>query len=290
MSNSTYLLGPHDQITVWALGVDELSGRAVRVDTQGTIDLPLIGPMKVAGVSVEQVRSALESKLRPYVKDPQVSVNLVEMQSQPVSIVGAVNKPGNYQLQGRKTLIEALSVAEGLRQDAGYRIKITRRAERGHIPLPGATEDPSGRFSIAEVKLKSLVEAENPEHNIPIEPYDVISVPRADLVYAIGAVNKAGGFVLENRETISILNVLALAGGVTSMASLSNAKIVRQDGDSGKQTEIAVNLKRILDGKGPDMWLGPDDILFVPDSAAKKTAAKVLDIGIQLGTGVLIWR
>ena len=117
-----------------------------------------------------------------------------EFRSQPVSILGAVNRPGVHQLQGRKTLFEVLSMAEGLCNDAGNKILIARQAVWGEIPLPQASPDESGKFSVAQVLASSIMAGKKPAENIQIMPNDVITVPRADLVYVVGSVRRAGGF------------------------------------------------------------------------------------------------
>ena len=183
-----------------------------------------------AGLSVEQLEAALTARLKEYLQDPVVTVSVSEFRSQPVSVLGAVNNPGVHQIRGRKTLFEVISEAGGLKNEAGNAIKITRRKEFGPIPLAGAAADPSGEFTVAEISVKSVMEARNPQENIQVQPNDVISVPRAELVYVIGAVKRAGGFVLSEREQISVLQALSMAEGLDRVASAPNARILRAAG------------------------------------------------------------
>ncbi len=291
---STYVMGPEDEIAVWALEVEELAGKPVRIGANGDIYLPLLGPVRAAGLTVEQLRVVLTEKLKTYMHEPQVVVSISEMRSQPVSVMGAVNVPGIHQLQGRKTLIEILSTAGGVRADAGSSIKITRRLEWGRIPLRGANDDATGRFSVAPVSLKGLMEATNPEENILIRPHDVIAVPRAEMVYVIGDVPRPGGFVLNERENMTVLQALSLAGGVTRTSAPHRAKVLRAAAGATKRTELPVDLKEILAGKANDMALQPEDILFVPSSAGKSVALRSLEtalgMGASIGTGVAIYR
>ncbi len=159
---SAYVLGPDDEITVRTLEAEEISAEALRVDLGGFVSLPLIGRVRAAGRTLEQLEAELVERLRFYVREPRVAVGISHFRSQPVSVIGAVNKPGVHQLEGRKTLIEMLSLAGGLREDAGHEVKITRRIEWGVIPLAGAESDPSGQFSTAEVNLQAVMEASNP--------------------------------------------------------------------------------------------------------------------------------
>jgi polysaccharide export outer membrane protein len=147
------------------------------------------------------------------VNDPHVTVSIVEFRTQPVSILGAVKQPGVHQLQGEKNLFEVLSTAGGLREDAGYSVRITRRLEWGKLPLPDAVNDPSGEYSTASVSVKAIMEGRNPQLNITIKPQDVISVPKGEMVYVIGSVKKSGGFVLGEKENVSVLQALSMAEG-----------------------------------------------------------------------------
>lgn len=286
----THILGPQDQIIIRALHADEISGNPIPIDPLGNIRLPLIGEVHAGGKTLGELQRELTERLKVHIREPEVSVSVAEYRSQPVSVVGAVKNPGVYQLQGAKTLIEMLSAAGGIEPDASYSVKITRRREWGAIPLPAARPDSSGEFSVAELNLQNLMEATNPGENVMIDPNDVISVPRAKLVYAVGEVRKSGGFVLRERETISVIQVLSLAEGLQGTAGAEHARILRPEKDGRKRIEIPVDLKRIMAGKAEDIALQPNDVLFVPNSAAKSVALRTLEAAIQMGTGVVIWR
>lgn len=285
-----YVLGPDDQISVRALDAEEISDKPVRIDMSGYLRLPLVGRVRAAGLTVEQLEAELTQRLKAYVRQPDVSVSVSEFRSQPVSVIGSVKTPGVHQLQGRKTLVEILSLAGGLSDDAGHVVKITRQLEMGRIPLANAADDPTGKFSVAEVSLKSILNARSPQDNIIILPHDVVSVPRAQMVYVTGQVQRSGGFVLNERETISVLQAITLAGGLDRSASPQNARILRAGGDAVGRAEMQVDLKKILAGQAQDVPLQPEDILFVPSSVPKKAALRALETAIQVGTGVVIWR
>jgi polysaccharide export outer membrane protein len=212
------------------------------------------------------------------------------MRSQPVSVLGAVNTPGVHQLQGHKTLIEVLATAGGLRADAGYRVKITRRSEWGLVPLPEATISKDGATSVAEVRLKGLMEAENPSQNIAILPDDVLTIPVAEMIYIIGDVKKSGGFVLGERREISVLQALALSEGLGPAARSEEARILRMNAGSDSRAELPVNLRKILAGQASDVPMQSNDILFVPVNGAKRLGARALEAMLQIGTGVAIYR
>jgi polysaccharide export outer membrane protein len=194
-----------------------------------------------------------------------------------------------HQVEGHKTLLEMISMAGGIRPDAGYSIRITRQVEWGCLPLPGATIDASGRFSVAQVNLQEIMNAKTPEDNIQILPHDVISVPKAELVYVTGDVKKSGGFVLGERKTISVLQAVSLAEGLGPTPDPRHAKILRLNPGADERTEIPVDLKKILQGKGGDVPLQGNDILFVPDSTGKRVALRVMEAAISTGTGLAIY-
>jgi len=286
---SSYLLGAEDQIALRVVDAEDLSEKPVRIDAEGYIRLPMIGKVHAGGLTVEELATELVEKLKPFIRKPDVSVRIVEYRSQPVSVIGCVKSPGVHQLQGRRSLIEVLSLAGGLGNDSGYTIKITREVQRGILPLAGAVGDTTGRFMIGEVNIKSLVAARNPELNILIMPYDVISVPRAEMIYVTGEVSRSGGFVLGENETMSVLQALSLAGGLNAAASAGDSRILRSQPGSGR-LEIPVDVKKILAGRAEDQALRSDDILFIPTSQPKKAALRALEAAIQVGTGVAIWR
>jgi polysaccharide biosynthesis/export protein len=287
---STYLLGPGDQLEISAPELTELANKQVRVDGEGDIEVPMGGRVHVAGLTAKQTEEQLNKVLSTYIRQPQVVVSIAEVRSQPVSVLGAVNAPGVHQVQGHKTLLEMLASAGGIRQDAGYSVRITRELEWGCIPLPNARLDTTGKFSVAELNLKKIMEAKNPEENIQIFPHDVISVPKAEMVYVIGDVRRSGGFVLGEHQSMSVLQALSLAEGLNSTADSRHARILRLEHNADQRVDVAVDVKRILNGKGPDVPLQGDDILFVPGSTGKKAAVRALEAAVQTGTGLAIWR
>jgi polysaccharide export outer membrane protein len=285
-----YVLGPEDQITIRAVDADEISDKPIRIDASGYIRLPLAGRVKAMGLTTEQLENEIAERLQPYIKNPQVQITVTDPRSNPVSVLGAVKNPGVHQIQGPKTLAEALSLAGGLVDDAGYNIKITRRLEYGAIPLSNAKNDETGQFSVAEVSVRELLEANNPKVNIRVLPHDVITVPRAERIYVVGEVNKSGGFTLRERESLSVLQALALAEGLSKTAAPGSARLLRPDPKTSARVEIPVNLKSILAGKAEDIQMKSEDVLFIPNNAAKSATLRGIEAAIQIGTGVVIWR
>jgi polysaccharide export outer membrane protein len=288
--DSTYVLGPGDRITVQVEDVNEIQAKPVRLDPSGFIDLPLAGRISASGLTSEQLRLAIAAQLKKYVTNPQVSIDIVEYQSRPVSVIGEVNSPGVHQLDGPKRLIEVISLAGGLREDAGAQVIITREAGYGPIPLADARTDVNHRFSTASISLDSLLAAKNPAENILIRPDDVISIPRADVVYVVGDVKKAGGFEMRSHDAMSLLQALSLAEGLGPDAAPQKARILRPTAeDASKVTEIPVDIKQIFAGKAGDMQLYANDVLFVPNSLSKSSARRAAEAVLQAATGVAIY-
>lgn len=278
LPDSGYILGPDDQIVIRAMDAPELSDKPLLIGTNGNITLPLIGRVTASGLTVEQLETDLDTRLKTYVKDPQVSVSVTEFRSQPVSVFGAVGQPGVIQLRGRKTLYEVLSMAGGPRESAGSTITLTRRRENGDLPLPGAKADATGQFSTAELNVEEVLEGTNPAANIEIKPNDVISVSQADynMIYVVGDVQRGGNFTMGGRQTISVLMALSMAGGLGRTSKPEKARIIRKVPGDPKPVEVAVNVKQILDGKAEDIGLRPQDVLVIPTSSHKVFTSQTL--------------
>ena len=282
-----YRIGPQDLLEISVFQAPELSP-TVRVSGSGEISLPLLGAVQAAGLTPKALEFVLEELLRrSYMKDPHVSVFVREMQSHSVSVFGAVKKPGVFQIGTPKTLVEVLSMAEGLAEDAGDTVVVMRGAGlpgaaqsspddppvESKPQSPAASDSPVAREktdgSTVETDLKNLLESGDPRYNVTVYPGDVVKVTRAGVVYVEGEVKKPGGFMLKTNENISLLQAVALAEGLTRTAAKSRARIMRTDEATGSRTEIPINLDKILSGGLADPVLHPKDIVFIPNSATK---------------------
>jgi len=284
-----YVLGPDDQIVIRAFQAEELSDKPIQIAGDGYINLPLVGRIKAGGLSVGQLEEELTERLKSYVRAPQVTVLVTDYRSQPVSVVGSVGSPGVIQLKGRKNLVEVIALAGGLKPDAGNTATITRELSMGRIPLPGATDDPNGRVSVAHVKIRSVMEARNPQDNLVIEANDVVMIPKAQLVYVVGEVQRPGGYALDERDSMTVLQAVAMAGGLGPKASGKKAEILTQEPGRPNRTEAPINVRKILDGQAPDVELRADAILFVPSSLPKSAGGMALNTALNMA-GIAIWR
>lgn len=285
-----YVLGEGDQIVVHVVDMEDISDKPIRIDPNGFVDLPMAGRVKAAGLTIDQFKASLAQRLSKYINSPQISLSLTDDQSRPVSIVGSVTSPGVHQLQGPKRLIEVISLAGGTRSDAGPSVIITRESKWGLLPLPGTKVDTTTGVSTSSLSLDDLMASKDPSNNIEIEPDDVISIPKAEVVYVVGNVRKAGGFQLSSHPSITLLQAISLAEGFDRNANSKHARILRQaPGGDGTPREIPVDISAIFAGKAPDVPLFGNDILFVPNSGAK-SAARAFGSIVQVATGAAIYR
>jgi len=261
-----YVLGPNDQILIRAPDAEEIDNRPFRIDGDGNVNLPLVGHIHAAGMSLQELEADLVRRLREYIREPQVFISVTQFRSEPVFFVGLFVRPGVYPLQGNRSLLEMLTAVGGLLPNADRHITITRQAEYGTIPLPDAVYDPEKRISTVEISWASLSQNVNPAENILLQPYDRISVGRAERVYVNGEVLKVGGQELGERDTISIAQVLSEAGGFAKDANKSKVRILRPIENTNRRAVIEVDAKELFDGKGIDVPLLPGDIVYVPRS------------------------
>jgi polysaccharide export outer membrane protein len=261
-----YTLGPNDQILIRAPQAEEINEKPFRIDADGNINLPLVGRVRAGGMTQQELEAELVKRLKEYIREPQVIITVTQFRSEPVFFIGAFARPGIYPLQGTRTLVEMLTSIGGLTTNASRHIKITRRAEYGVIPLPGAIEDPEKKISTVEISMGSLRENVNPAEDIILKPFDVISVERAESVYINGEVVKTGAIELGERDSISLLQALTQAGGLTHDAKKAQVRILRPIENTTRRAEIDIDVSDIYSGKANDFPLLPNDVLYVPRS------------------------
>jgi len=270
MIRPNYVLAPNDQITIRAPEAEEIDNRPFRIDGDGNINLPLVGHVHAAGMTVQELEADLVKRLREYIRDPQVFITTTQLHSEPIFFVGLFARPGVYTLQGNRTLIEMIASAGGLLPNANRYIRITRQGEYGMIPLPGAIYDPQKKVSTVEINMGNLRQSVNPEENILLQPYDQISVDRAERVYVNGEVTRVGSQELGERESIPIAQVIAEAGGFTRDAKKGKVRILRPVEGTSRRAVIEVDVAELFNGKGLDVPLYPGDIVYIPRSYTRQ--------------------
>ncbi len=255
ISYEEYVIGAHDLVKITVFELDELD-RERRVDTDGSITLPLLGQVRLGGLTPKQAEEAIAALLRErnLVKDPQVSVFIEEYRSRMVSVQGAVAKPGVYTMLGQRTLLSMLGEAGGLNERAAKKIVVMRPFAKG------------GEERI-EIDAEELLYEGNPVANIVLQPGDDVFVPyeRMMRIYVNGAVRQPGAKEFPEDEVITVLQAVTAAGGTTDRANESTVYVIRKLPDGGEQ-RLTVNLKRIMRGRAEDIRLEKNDIVVVRES------------------------
>lgn len=250
----------------------ELSAK-LRVDEQGNVTLPVAGALPVQGLTAEQAGHAIEARFRDtdVLKDPHVTVSVLEFSTQGVTVLGEVKSPGVYPLLGAHGLLDLISAAGGLTSSAGKEVTVTHRDDPAHPVIVKIESKPGSTAAF----------------NIDVQPGDTIMVSHAGIVYVVGDVGKPGGFLIENNDRLTVLQAIALAQGMNRTASLNHAKLIRKT-DAGRE-ELPVPLKKLLANKGPDLMLSDGDILFVPGSGPKNALRDVESV-LPAAAGAAIYR
>lgn len=283
-----YVLGPNDQIMIRAQDVDELNQKVFRVEDDGTVIFPPpVGQMRVQGMTIQEVERELIKRLQVTIRNPVVSIVLTQSRGDVVFFEGFFQKPGIHPLVGKQTLMEMLTEV-GLQPNASHRLRLTRRMDSGPIPLPTAVEHPEAKVSTVEINMKVFRENLNPAEDLVLQPFDTIFVDRAERIYVQGAIGKQGTVELDENDSISMLKVLTLSGGLTPDASPTKAYILRPVLDSARRAMVPVDLTKIMAAQGNDFPLLANDILVVPKRSSKwKDVGKALLIIIPSTIGIV---
>jgi len=248
-----YVIGPRDLLEIKVFELPEFD-QTVRVSEDGSITLPLVGNVQVGGLTKDKAEEKLSELLQKYVKKAQVSIFIKEYQSSRVAIIGAVEKPGMYELVGRQTLLQMISQAGGFKDSAANEIYVLREGQ-------------DGTTASINIDLEELLINGNQNLNIPIQPNDVINVPIDKLIniYVFGEVKQPGALQVKMSKKITLLQAIAQAGGLTENATKRGVTIKRRD-KSGKEINITVNLNDIIKGKKKDIPLQEGDVVIVKQS------------------------
>jgi polysaccharide biosynthesis/export protein len=275
-------LGNDDLIGVSVYDSPELT-RTVRVDADGNIHLPMVQqPIHAAGLLPTELEKAIANALvnEHVLVSPIVTVSVVEYHSRPITIVGAVRNPTTFQAAGTVTLLEAISKAGGLTDNAGSEILVSHPAkDTGGAPVTLTDRIP----------VHSLMDVPGSASDLKLEGGEVIRVPEAGQIFVVGNVKHPGAFPITDDSESSVLKIMALTGGLESFSS-HTAYIYRVEGTSGRKNQIAINIKKILARKSPDVPLYGNDMLYVPSETGLRASAKTLEIvsGVGLGFGLLL--
>lgn len=282
-ASGDYHIGPEDLLQITLYNIPEADARVtprtitLRVSQQGIISLPLVGDVKVSGLTPSGLERELRKQYEKYIYNPQVGVLITEYR-QKVSVIGAVQNPGVFELRGPKTVIDILATAGGVTDKAGTQVHIYRQG-------------PNGRESqvidlLVLASNASLITANNASLiTMPVEAGDVINVPAAGMFFVDGAVNRPGSYPLGRHY--SLTQALATAGGVNPDLNSSDITIFRRKAPSGMEPlTVTVNLNAILAGSASDPQIEADDVIVVPINSFKYVYYRVF--GTILGWGLSV--
>lgn len=285
-------LGADDLIAVSVYDAPELT-RTIRVEPTGEIHLPLLQDgIPASGKYARELESTIAGALKTgeILVEPIVKVTVVEYASRPVAVVGAVKKPVNFQVEGNVTLLDALARAEGLTEDAGPEILVTRTIEPSGPAIGSSPSEPSRE--VRTIPVRQLLDEGDPSLNIALTGGEEVIIPKAKQIFVVGNVQRPGSFPVRGESDYTVLQLVALSEGLAPFAE-NIAYIVRGSGSPDAQ-QIPVELKKIMKREAPDLQLQPEDILYIPDNSARRTTMTVLDrianFGVSTASGVLIWR
>ncbi len=267
------LIGPGDLLNVVVFETPELS-TAVRVNQDGDANLPVLGPVHVAGLNSQQAAVAIADAYREQglLLNPHITVSETEFASQGASVLGEVRSPGVYPTLGTRRLLDMLSLAGGISTTAGRLVSIVHRGDPQH-PV--------------QIALQPTPASLHAQVNPVIVPGDTVIVAKAGVVYIIGDVSRPGGILVDNNERLSLIEALALAGGMNKTAALSQTKLIRKL-PAGRE-EVDLDLKHVLYGKQADVLMSDGDILYVPSSLGKTLLYRGTEAAFGLATNEAIY-
>lgn len=267
------LIGPGDLLKVSVLGAPDYD-QEIRVSGSGDAALALVGPVHVAGLTTEQAQELVRKQLMAggFFTDPQVTIFEKEFATQGISVLGEVAKPGIYPITGPRRLFDVLSLAGGTTPKAGQVVTISHRNEAKKVDTVHLSNNPQDNLTA----------------NVSVSPGDTVVVSKAGIVYVVGDVRMPTGVIMDNAGTITVLQAIAMAQGANNTAALNKSKIIRKTPQG--QQEISLPLKKIFAGKSPDVQLQAEDILFVPNSAAKNVLNRGVNAAVGLASTVVAYR
>lgn len=271
-----YRIGPEDllEITVFE---DEKLNKTVRVTSQGNISFPLLGILKVKGLTATELEKELRDLLaEKYFQDPHVSVFIREYRSQRISVMGAVEKPNTFEVTGQKTILDMLAMAGGLKTEAGRLLFLIRPFALEDEAAKNEPQPESPTPKAMVIDLDQLLVKGDLSLNLPLSHGDVINVPSSGKVFVGGEVRSPGGFPLGGKR-LTLSQALALAGGLKTEAAGGQTRVFRYSGKGNEKEILVVDAYAIQQGKAEDLLLEENDMIIVPKSGTKAALGEIWD-------------
>jgi len=284
-----YKIGPEDLIEISVFEEEKLN-KTVRVSSQGNISLPLLGILRVKGLTSNELEREIRELLaEKYLQNPHVGVFIKEYRSQRISVMGAVEKPGPYDVTGQKTILSILGMAGGLKEDAGPLLFLIRPPQPEEEVSHGKKDSEPTKPNTFVINLEELLVKGDLTLNLFLIHGDVINIPISGKIFVGGEVNKPGGFPLKGKK-VTVSQAIAMAEGLKPEAKGGETKIFRYSGKGNEREILSADIYAIQKGQSEDPTLKENDILIVPKSGMKvfliglrDTVKGLIGFGFSLG-------
>ncbi len=257
---------PGDVVEVSVFGIKELQDLKGTIGATQRVSLPLVGSVKIGGLTIPEAEKALVKPFKKYVSSPKVSLAVKEYHGYRVSVLGEVNKPDVYSLRGTGTVLDGIAMAGGLTQDASRTVILTHMEP--------------GKKSSTYVNLDELIKQRNLSNKLLLKPGDIIYVPKAKHIFVDGFVRRPKAIPIT--QPITLMEAIAKAGGMVIDADPGHITIYRPLKTGGRKI-IQVNLDEIRNGTRKDVKLAPNDIVVVPSSGIKVFVYRFFGVGVGPG-------
>ncbi len=258
-----YRLMPGDSIQVSVFGVDELQNLVGKIDTRGSVSLPLVGNVRIGGLTLMEAKKVLKKAFEKYVTNPRVNVEITEYNGFRVSVLGEVEKPDVYSLKGTRTVLDVLAMAGGLKDDASRTVILTHLGPQKHNAI--------------YINLTKLVNNWKFSKDLMLQPGDILYVPKADNIFVDGFVRSPNSYPLTQPTTVT--DAITEAGGMKLDADPTKVVIYRRN-EAGKNKIIKINIDKIRNGEEKNVYLEPNDVVIVPSSGIKVFVYHFFGFGI----------
>lgn len=268
------VIGPGDVLNIQVFDTPELSMEAARVSQGGQVTLPVLGIVDLAGLNAIEAAQRIESELRTrgIMVDPRVTVSIVEYSTQGATLLGEVRNPGVYPTFGGHRLLDMIALAGGVAPSAGKLVTIAHRGDPQHPET---------------IMLVPNAQALGEQANPVILPGDTVMVGKAGIIFILGAVNRPGGYLIDNNEQVSLMQALTLAGGWDKAAALSKSRLIRKVPEGHK--ELILDLKRVLNGRQADVSIQNGDILYLPMSVGKTIGYEGMQAAVSAAQTAVVY-
>jgi polysaccharide export outer membrane protein len=256
-SSESLLIGPGDQLRIQVADTPEMEQHP-RVTDAGEVPIEAVGSVKVAGLTPAEAATAIQNQLvaAHYMRHPIVLVTIEQFATQTVSVLGEIKAPGAYPIATPRSILDVLALAGGLTPIADRNIVIERRGDSGNRVHFNYSNNPEAAV----------------ERQVLVNPGDIVLVAKAGIVYVLGDVNHPGGYAMTNNESqMTMLEVLALAGGVSKTARQSGTRLIRKD-PGGSYSDRQLSVGDLQKGKIPDVSMQAGDVVYVPFSFGRNLA------------------